>query len=197
VQFPEANAKEAISQGARLATLAIETRKLYSDLLHRSEFDQLTDIHNRFSLARRMDSAIEEARRNAAVLGLIYVDLNEFKQVNDLYGHHVGDLYLQEVAQRMKEQLRSGDILARLGGDEFAVLVPVVRNRAHIEEIALRLEQSFDDPLTIEGYSLDGSASFGVALYPEDGATRESLLSAADAAMYVSKHARQQIPAES
>ena len=184
---------EALSMGARLATLAIETRKLYSDLMHRSEFDGLTDIHNRFSLEKHLDARIEEARKKAAILGLIYIDLDDFKQVNDLYGHRVGDLYLQEITVRMKQQLRSGDLLARLGGDEFAVLVTVVRNRAHVEEIALRLKHSFDAPLTVEEFVLRSSASFGVALYPEDGETRESLLGAADAAMYVAKHARSQI----
>jgi len=188
---------EALAMGARLATLAIETRNLYSDLMHRSEFDQLTDIHNRFSLAKHIDACIGEARRKASILGLIYIDLDEFKQVNDLYGHHVGDLYLQEVTLRMKQQLRTGDLLARLGGDEFAVLVPVVRNRAHVEEIALRLEHSFDDPITVEGCTLQGTASFGIALYPEDGDARETLLSAADAAMYVAKHARRQASAMS
>jgi diguanylate cyclase (GGDEF)-like protein len=188
---------EALAMGARLATLAIETRNLYSDLMHRSEFDQLTDIHNRFSLAKHIDACIEEARRKASILGLIYIDLDEFKQVNDLYGHHVGDLYLQEVTLRMKQQLRTGDLLARLGGDEFAVLVPVVRNRAHVEEMALRLEHSFDEPITVEGCTLQGTASFGIALYPEDGDARETLLSAADAAMYVAKHARRQITAKS
>jgi len=190
---PAALHREALSMGARLATLAIETRKLYSDLLHRSEFDRLTDIHNRFSLEKILDTRIEGARQTASILGLIYIDLDEFKQVNDLYGHRVGDLYLQEVTVRMKQQLRGGDILARLGGDEFAVLVSVVRNRAHVEEIAHRLQHSFDQPLTIEGNSLQGSASFGVALYPEDGETRDSLLSAADVAMYVSKHARSHV----
>jgi diguanylate cyclase (GGDEF)-like protein len=185
---PAARHHEALSMGARLAALAIETRKLYSDLLHRSEFDRLTNIHNRFSLEKYLDAQIEEARQKASILGLIYIDLDDFKQVNDHYSHHVGDLYLQEVTVRMKRQLRSGDLLARLGGDEFAVLVPTVRNRAHVEEMALRLEHSFDEPLTIEGCVLHGSASFGIALYPEDGATRESLLSAADAAMYASKN---------
>jgi diguanylate cyclase (GGDEF)-like protein len=70
---------------------------------------------------------------------LIYIDLNEFKQINDRYGHRTGDVYLQEMAQRMRRQLRPGDTLARLGGDEFAVVVPAVRNRAEAEEIALRL----------------------------------------------------------
>ena len=155
--------------GRGLATLAIETRRLYNDLLHRSEFDLLTDIHNRFSLEKHLDTLIEEARQSAGIFGLIYIDLDEFKQVNDLYGHHVGDLYLQEVAERMKLQLRAHDLLARLGGDEFAVLVPMVRNRAGVEEIAQRLERCFDDPFALQGH-LQGAASFGIALYPEDGA---------------------------
>jgi len=188
--LPDAQETEAISIGVRLASLAIETRRLYSDLLHRSEFDQLTDINNRFSLEKHMDALIDDARRNAGIFGLIYIDLDEFKQVNDIYGHRVGDLYLQEVAVRMKHQLRVHDTLARLGGDEFAVLVSVVRNRAAVEEIALRIEHCFDEPFPIEGYVLHGSASVGLAIYPEDGATRDSLLSASDAAMYVSKHVR-------
>ena len=192
VTKPRAIESQALSMAAGLATLAIETRHLYSDLLHRSEFDLLTDIHNRFSLEKHLDTRIDQARLNAGIFGLIYIDLDEFKQVNDLYGHRVGDLYLQEVAARMKRQLRSHDLLARLGGDEFAALVAVVPNRVGVEEIALRLERCFDEPFPVEGYMLHGSASVGVAVYPEDGATRESLLSAADAAMYVAKRVRQQ-----
>jgi diguanylate cyclase (GGDEF)-like protein len=88
----------------------------------------------------------------------------------------------------MKHQLRSHDILARLGGDEFAILVPGAHTRADLQEIALRLERCFDEPFCVEGCTLEGSASVGIALYPEDGGTRDSLLSSADAAMYVSKH---------
>jgi diguanylate cyclase (GGDEF)-like protein len=184
---------EALAIGTELATLAIETRRLYSDLLRRSEFDLLTDAHNRFSLEKHLDAQIEEARANAAVFGLIYIDLDGFKQVNDLHGHHVGDLYLQEIARRMKQQLRSHDLLARLGGDEFAVLLPKVRNRAGVEEISLRLENCFNDPLELEGRTLQGSASFGLAVYPEDSATGDGLLSAADAAMYAAKNTKRQI----
>ena len=121
------------------------------------------------------------------MFGLIYIDLDDFKLVNDLYGHRVGDLLLQEVTERMKRQLRPHDLMARLGGDEFAVLVPAVRSRTEVEEIALRLEDSLNDPMTIEGFVLRSSASFGMALYPEDGTTKDSLLSAGDAAMYVAK----------
>jgi diguanylate cyclase (GGDEF)-like protein len=185
---PSSNESEALSMVCGLATLAIETRRLYSDLVHRSEFDLLTDIHNRFSLDKHLNALIEEARMKASIFGLIYIDLDDFKQVNDVYGHQVGDLYLQEVAERMKRQLRGNDTLARLGGDEFVALITVVRNRAGAEEIAQRLKHSFDEPYNVDGYVLHGSASMGIALYPEDGATKDSLLSAADAAMYVAKH---------
>ena len=111
--------------------------------------------------------------------------------MNDQYGHNVGDLYLQEVASRMKGQLRGGDMLARLGGDEFAALVPVVRSRAEVEEIALRLEHCFGETYAVDGYMLRGTASVGIALYPEDAVTKDNLLSAADTAMYMAKHGRQ------
>jgi diguanylate cyclase (GGDEF)-like protein len=189
---PDARPIEALHDGARLAALAIETRRLYFDLRRRSEFDLLTDILNRFSLEENLDAQIEEARQNTGIFGLIYIDLDEFKQVNDLYGHHIGDLYLQEVALRMKRQLRGGDMLARLGGDEFAVLVTMARSRADAKEVAVRLEHCFDAPFSLEEYSLQGSASFGIAIYPEDGATRDELLNAADAAMYEVKNARKQ-----
>jgi diguanylate cyclase (GGDEF)-like protein len=181
---------EALRMAAELATLAIETSRLYSDLVRRSEFDLLTDVQNRFAMEKTLDALILAARQSAGIFGLIYIDLNEFKQVNDVHGHLVGDLYLQEVAQRMKRQLRPGDMLARLGGDEFAVLVPEVRNRAEIEEIAQRLESCFQEPFIGDGYVLQGSASIGLALYPEDATTADNLLNTADAAMYVAKYTR-------
>ncbi len=120
---PSHDETEALTQAAGLATLAHETSHLYADLVHRSEFDLLTDVENRFSFDRHLENAVFAARQTAGVFGLLYVDLNEFKQVNDNYGHRTGDLYLQQVALRMKRQLRPGDVLARLGGDEFAVLI--------------------------------------------------------------------------
>jgi diguanylate cyclase (GGDEF)-like protein len=186
----EKDEQEALTAGIRLATLSIETRKLYSDLVHRSEFDLLTDMYNRFSLDRHLLELIQKAHESGSHFGLIYVDLDDFKLVNDMYGHHVGDLYLQEVSLRMKRQLRTGDILGRLGGDEFAALVTVVRGRSDVEEIATRLERCFDAPFALEGYVLRGAASVGMAIYPIDGTTSDSLLSAADAAMYSAKNNR-------
>jgi len=183
----EADIASTMEIGARLAELAINTRRHYGDLRHRSEYDLLTDIPNRFSLEKKLDELMPSASRNGAVFGLIYVDLDRFKQVNDQYGHRFGDLYLQEATRRMKMQLRNGDTLARIGGDEFIALVPILRTRADAELIAVRLERCFDEPFKLEGYCLHGAASIGLAVYPEDGASKEELQRAADFAMYTHK----------
>ena len=189
---PHALENESLAQAAGLARLAIETSRLYSDLVRRSEFDLLTGIHNRFSFEKQIETAIEAARQSAGIFGLLYIDLDDFKQINDQFGHHTGDIYLQQVVLRMKHQLRPDDILARLGGDEFAVILPNVRGRADVEEITLRLERGFELLFTLGGCTLHGSASIGIAVYPSDGTTRDSLLSTADAAMYVAKQTKPQ-----
>ena len=185
---PEKEVAAALGAGARLAELAIDTRRLYTDLRHRSEYDLLTDIPNRFSMEKHLDRLMQGSQ--STVFGVIYVDLDRFKQVNDQYGHRVGDLYLQAATGRMKFQLRSGDILARIGGDEFIALVPVLHGREDAEEIAVRLERCFDEPFEIEGIRFPGSASVGLAVYPEDGTTKEDLQRAADAAMYANKEGK-------
>jgi diguanylate cyclase (GGDEF)-like protein len=188
----EAEVAAAMVAGARLAELAIETRRLYSDLRHRSEHDLLTDIPNRFSMEKKLDQMMQSARRDEAAFGLIYVDLDRFKQVNDRFGHQIGDRYLQEVTRRMKLQLRNEDMLARIGGDEFLALVPVLDSPDDAEEIASRLERSFDEPFELEGIRIHGTASVGLAVYPEDGATEAELQRSADAAMYLRKESKRQ-----
>jgi diguanylate cyclase (GGDEF)-like protein len=189
----------ALNNGARLATLAIETRRLYADLRRRSEYDLLTDIPNRFAMEKFMDLQFEEARQSGRILGLIFIDLDEFKLVNDTYGHHVGDLYLQEAALRMSRQLLGRDMLARLGGDEFAALVSLHNGIGDLAKIVARLDHCFDRPFAVGGYQLNGAASIGFALYPQDGANKDNLLTAADAAMYVVKNKKHKVerrPAE-
>ncbi len=192
---PSAFEFEALQNGGQLATLAIETRRLYSDLRHRSEFDLLTDIPNRFAIERFIDAQINNARLSGGNLGLIYIDLDQFKPINDRYGHYTGDLYLQEVSRRMSRQLLGCDMLARVGGDEFAALVSLPNGRPDLDIIVARLKRSFEEPFEIEGHILYGSASIGVAIYPEDGVSRDDLLIAADAAMYAVKKVKRQMEA--
>jgi diguanylate cyclase (GGDEF)-like protein len=142
---------------------------------------------NRFLLESRLEEARAHAGRSQTHFALVYIDLDQFKLVNDFYGHRVGDVYLQQVAERFSEKLRGMDTLARVGGDEFIALIPVVRNREEVDEITERLRHCFDAPFEIEGYSSRGTASVGVAVYPEDGVTKEELKRVADAAMYSHK----------
>ncbi len=184
---------ETLSVGGRLVTLAIESRQLHAELTRRSEFDLLTDIPNRFALEKFISSRIEEAGRVHRTLGLIYIDLDKFKPINDTYGHRAGDLYLKEVAARMNKQLLGGDMLARLGGDEFAALVTLHNGSSDLDSIVARLSHCFDDPFEIKGIFIRGTASIGFALFPTDAGTIDGLLSAADAAMYRVKNERRKI----
>lgn len=176
-----------MEMGSSLAGLAIDNRRLYETLVHRSQYDQLTNAANRFLLESRLDEALAHASHSGTHFALIYIDLDQFKRVNDLYGHRAGDLYLQQVTQRFSEKLRTMDTLARVGGDEFIALIPVVRNRAEVDEIAQRLMRCFDEPLVIDSHPMKGSASIGIAMYPEDGETKDELKRVADTEMYSRK----------
>lgn len=180
----------AFENSIRLAALAIETGGKYSELVRRSELDPLTNAHNRFAFDRALDAAIEKEKSSGWKFGLIYLDLDHFKMVNDQFGHHIGDRFLEETVARLGHQLRSNDILARIGGDEFAVLVTDVKSREEVGEIALRLQSCFDKVFSFEYAEIEASASIGCAVYPEDAATRVALLESADASMYKAKRQR-------
>ena len=185
----ESHAGEVMEMGASLAALAIDNRRLYETLVHRSQYDQLTNAANRFLLESRLEEVISHASRSQTKFALIYIDLDQFKRVNDVFGHRVGDLFLQQVTQRFSDSLRGMDTLARVGGDEFIALIPVVRSRNEVEEIGQRLMRCLDTSLEIEGHLVKGSASIGIAMYPEDGTTIEDMKRVADAAMYLQKSA--------
>lgn len=181
------HAGDVLEMGASLAALAIDTRRLYETLVHRSQYDQLTNAANRFLLESRLEETLAHASRTKSRFALVYIDLDQFKRVNDLYGHRVGDLFLQQVTQRLSERLRSVDTLARVGGDEFVALIPLVHSREEVEEIAQRLMRTFDEPFDVEAHSIRGGASCGIAVYPEDGQTKDELQRVADRAMYERK----------
>jgi diguanylate cyclase (GGDEF)-like protein len=184
-----------VALGIKLTAVTIEKSHLYADIVRRSQYDLLTDIPNRHQMDRQLSEQLKRASVDGSDFALIYIDLDKFKQINDRFGHGVGDLYLQIAAQRMKNQLRPGDLLARLGGDEFAVLLASVPDRMQAAEIAHRLERSFDPPFNIGNQQIHGSASIGMALYPDDGKDTAALLHAADIAMYAVKQRRHECAA--
>ena len=184
---PAAHETDGLSNGARLATLAIETRRLYSDLRRRSEFDLLTDIYNRFSLHKRLDVLSPKRPTRKASSDLIYIDLDKFKPINDTFRPSRGGRLPPGSGRAHEAQLRPGDMLARLGGDEFAVwsLRPLPRRRGRDRPAPGTLLRS---ALCARLRQHPGSASVGIALFPEDADNKDALMRAADAAMYVKKH---------
>ncbi|MFT4114201.1 diguanylate cyclase domain-containing protein [Silvibacterium sp.] len=186
---PSPDDSELLRMGTDLAMLAIQNRQMQEALIHRTEHDPLTDLPNRLLFERRVAQAMAAAERHTYGFALIYIDLDHFKRVNDRYGHHIGDLYLRTVARRLSERLRRRDTLGRVGGDEFLALITQVYERAEVEEVVQRLADAFTSPFPLQEFLLTGTASFGIALFPHDGASLQQLEVAADAAMYASKRA--------
>ncbi len=149
--------------------------------------DALTDLPNRTLLQQRVESALAGARRDGVGLGLILLDLDRFKEVNDTLGHPAGDALLEVVARRLVGAVRPGDTVARLGGDEFAVLLPDVDHPTDAIEVAGRIKQSLAEPFRLEGVLMDVDVSIGIALSPQHGDDVEVLMRRADVAMYVAK----------
>lgn len=155
-------------------------------LAHR---DPLTGLPNRLSFEVELERQLVEVQLAQQRLALLFIDLDQFKQVNDTLGHAAGDEVLVEMALRMGRVLRSHDTLCRLGGDEFALLVPMVQDPVQVMQLAERLIAAVREPLLIRGQRLPVGASIGMAFSPDHALDAESLLAAADAAMYAAKRA--------
>jgi diguanylate cyclase (GGDEF)-like protein len=149
--------------------------------------DSLTGIPNRGLFNDRLEQAIALARRGGWILGVMFIDLDRFKAINDTYGHAIGDRVLKGVAQRLNEQVRSGDTLCRYGGDEFLYLLVNPQSTGNIERVALKALDSISESLIIDDLTLSIAPSIGIAVYPSNGRTGEELLVNADAAMYRAK----------
>ena len=155
--------------------------------------DVLTGLPNRILLEDRLAQAIALARRNQQSVAVLMLDLDRFKNVNDSFGHYVGDRLLEAVSKRLQASLRDSDILARLGGDEFVIGLPMVADNRGIETFAQKVLSKLGEPFRIEGHELKVSASIGISVYPTDGEIPEALLQFADAAMYQAKKERRGI----
>ncbi len=156
---------------------------------HLAFHDALTGLPNRMLLNDRLEVAIAAARRNAARLGLMFIDLDRFKAVNDSFGHEAGNDLLKEVAERLRRCVRESDTVARMGGDEFVVLLGGVDVPENYALVARKIIDSLSTPVVLEGRAMQVGASIGIACFPDDGLNSIELMKNADAAMYAAKTA--------
>ncbi len=176
--------------GALALVTDITDRRGSMELIwHQANFDELTGLPNRHMFMDRLRQELKKADRSAAFLALVFLDLDHFKQVNDQYGHAMGDALLVEAARRIGACVRASDTLARLGGDEFVVILSGIDHVGSVERIAQALVAALARPFDLNGERVFISASAGVALYPPDASNISDLLARADQAMYASKKA--------
>ena len=166
-----------------------ERRDFEERLTYFAQNDTLTGLPNRALLLDRLGQALTRAARRTTLVGILLVDLDRFKEINDSLGHSAGDAVLKEVAGRVRRALRDSDTVARLGGDEFCIVLEELDSRDKVAVAATKLGHLFSAPIAAEGQEMFTSASIGLAVYPDDGGTIEDLIKHADIAMYDAKHA--------
>jgi diguanylate cyclase (GGDEF)-like protein/PAS domain S-box-containing protein len=173
---------------------AIEGAQLRAELLRSARYDDLTGMPNRRLFHERIEATLARCRRKQCRAAVLFVDLDNFKQVNDSFGHATGDLLLQEIAMRLMHSVRANDTVARLGGDEFAVLIEDVNADDDAFVVASNIGKAVQEPVSADGFVLRERASIGIAFFPEHGTDSEQLLKHADEAMYLNKRATAQAP---
>jgi diguanylate cyclase (GGDEF)-like protein/PAS domain S-box-containing protein len=151
---------------------------------HMAHHDALTSLPNRVLFHDRLKMALSKAHRNDGMVAVMYLDLDGFKPINDTYGHRIGDLLLQAVAERLINCVREGDTVARMGGDEFTIILDSIASRDDAAKIAQKVLQLITQPFNLEGHQLTLGVSIGISLYPFDGYDGETLIKSADEAMY-------------
>lgn len=164
-----------------------EVKQARQSLDYMAHFDHLTGLPNRTLLKDRVDQAISHAQRNRCMIGVLFLDLDNFKVVNDSIGHTCGDGLLKNVAKRILDCLREGDTAARLGGDEFVVLLPDLSDTQDAAKVASKILDLLKSPFDIDRHEVYASVSIGISIYPHNANNMEGLLSNADGAMYYAK----------
>ncbi|MDX1609187.1 MAG: PAS domain S-box protein [Halofilum sp. (in: g-proteobacteria)] len=182
-------ARELLHEMAQIASIAIEQHRLSEALLRQAQYDPLTELPNRALLSDRLELAIREAERSGHAVGVLLLDLDEFKLINDSLGHSAGDELLQKVSARLRNCLRAADTVARLGGDEFVLVVPLHNSPDYCTDIAERVLSALQRTFRVAEREVTARPSIGISTFPQDGRTPEALLQAADTAMYAAKNA--------
>jgi diguanylate cyclase (GGDEF)-like protein/PAS domain S-box-containing protein len=164
-----------------------ESRKLVERYRYLAMHDALTGLANRSLAKDRFSHAMINTVRAGEKLGILLCDLNEFKQVNDQYGHHVGDILLTAISKKLTELVREGDTVARIGGDEFLIIVERLKTKDELDHLVKKIQKHMQTSFEIEGQTIDARVSIGDACSPADGFTYENLLKVADHRMYREK----------
>ncbi len=178
-----------VKQAAHFARIAFERVHLHEAMLHQARHDHLTGLPNRMLLEDRLEQALAAARRRSTQVGVCYIDLDRFKEVNDTLGHGVGDRLLRGLTERLRSQCRQVDTLARQGGDEFILVLPDLSGPEGARLVGERLLEAVRVPFELGSDHLHATASIGISLYPQDGNSAALLLQNADAALYAAKRA--------
>ncbi|MBW8183189.1 GGDEF domain-containing protein [Shewanella nanhaiensis] len=169
----------------------LEMMEMQELIEHQAHHDELTGLANRRKFEEEAVKIENRAKNFGGIFGLIYVDLDKFKPINDTYGHQYGDWVLQEIAKRITSCTRETDLVCRMGGDEFCVLIQNVTDKAELEHLSGLLKNRIKMPFAIDGIDFKLGASMGAAIYPADGKSVDSLVSSADHKMYAEKKATQ------
>ena len=185
-----ADAGSHLGLWCNIAALALDRRRLHDQLFHRAQHDGLTGLPNRLLLYERLQAEIDQASLAGRLLGVLYIDLDGFKQINDTYGHDAGDTVLSEVSRRLSLVVRRGDTVARIGGDEFVVLLPMLGRREDATQIAEKIAEALCEPIYANHEKCSVSASVGIGIWPMDGDQPDPLLRFADMQMYGQKKRR-------
>jgi diguanylate cyclase (GGDEF)-like protein len=183
---------EEISKNINMLAVAVQTREnslkqWQSKLEYLSTHDELTGLFNRRSFSIKLEYALKKAKRNQTQIAILFLDLDEFKQVNDTLGHTIGDNLLKAVAHRLETSLRESDVLARVGGDEFNIFVDGFKSIIELQTFAQKLLDDFTEPFVDVENEIVSSTSIGISLFPNDGEDVETLIKNADLAMYKAK----------
>ncbi len=162
-------------------------RKAEQKIFDMAYYDELTGLANRGHFREHLKDKVKHARRRENRFALLYIDMDGFKQINDMMGHEKGDEFLRQFSKNLKKAVREADFIARLGGDEFCILLGDIQSSIDCVQSAQRCLALRDEPIVIDNHSLYPQMSIGIAVYPQDGDDEDSLLKAADAAMYAAK----------
>ncbi|PCI65834.1 MAG: GGDEF domain-containing protein [Gammaproteobacteria bacterium] len=165
-----------------------ERKKAEAEILHKAHYDSLTELPNRFLAMDRLNQLLYDAKRGDEKIAVLFLDLDDFKRINDSLGHETGDKLLIEAAKRLSKSIRSADTVARLGGDEFIIILPKLKDASDARTSAENILSQFKMPFKINEREHVITSSIGIAIYPQDGESSSDLLRQADSAMYYAKN---------